>query len=1385
MALRTFLPQDRLRAIARKETLPDRANGSALLADISGFTPLTEKLTRNFGTRRGIEALAQQINIVYDAMIREIEHFGGSVISFAGDAITCWFDESIGDPSNRAVQCAGAMQKAMNLFPELSLKIAVCTGPVRRFAIGDATIQLIDTLAGATITSLSIAEHTANAGEIILDQKTTARVDLPDLPQRTSETNETFSILAPNARHRIQNLIPIKTEDFISDTPIDADLLKPWVLPMVFEKEGFGHELLLTELRPTVALFIRFTGIDYDNDPLAGGKLNQIISLAQQALDRHEGSLLELTIGDKGSYIYASFGATRIHENDAQRAIRAALEIKNKISEEDGSKILQFGITSGTMRVGGYGGSTRKSFSALGNSVNLAARLMMAAAPGEILISSRVQKSSQGEFIVDARPPRTFKGWQEPISIFAVLGLQQYRAVRLREPSYQLPMIGRTDELHQIAERLELAANGYGQIVGVTGEAGLGKSRLIAEGIRLSRRRNFIGYGGTCQSDGVNNPYTVWNAIWNALFDLDPATPLRKQIRALESELEDLLPEYVDSAPLLGPILGLSIPDNESTRLLQPSDRKNQLETILLKLLEAFAKESAENGGGLLLVLEDLHWIDPVSLDLLAQVARIVEKLPVLILLTYRRMEPDFRGQSFFARLNELKHFTRLELGELNPSESEQVIRAKLSYLFPEQRGGIPGILIERITKRAQGNPFYVEELLNYMHDRGIDPRDGSALSAIELPTSLHSLILSRIDHLTTSQQHTLKAASIVGRVFRFDHLHKYYPSLGNVNQVKSDLQEMDRLNLILLESPEPELTYLFRHLIIHEVAYESIAYATRSKLHEQYAEFLEQSYPEQIERLIPQLAHHYEKAEVWKKAQHYLTRAGEQAAANYANDDALSYFNRALKLSANEGGHFHFDILMKRERVYDLLGNRAQQRHDLENLAQLADGFEDSLSLRAQIALREAKLEIDEGDYQAAKSIARSAIRDIDEKYKNQEGLPELHVDALLLEARAMFLAGQAAAARPQLDSALALARAHGYTRGEYNALAQLGLWNWYNGDNRSAIEVMEHSLELIRQAGDIRREADILNNLGIATKDMYRFEDSLVYYERAQKISKKIGDRSGEASLLNNMGRASINSGSLVTAIKYCSQAAVLASETNDPTVQGLALHNKSEALRELGQYTKARETAEESIRLLRSSGYKAGEGWAMENLAMTEFFHGNHSKALELAEQALAISREITSRRLEVSVLTRIGLMRLGMGQLDRAEESLHLAEKIEAEFNDLIPVFEIQAGLAGVALARGSNSMQKAGDLIIGLRDELLQDPPSDQSHILPMGLYLICIRVLQALADPRSEAMTSRSYKELMMRSDKITDADLRAGFLKIHEHQFIIAYASTHLDSTL
>ncbi len=297
---------------------------------------MTEALTQQLGQRRGIEELTRQVNAVYDALVAEIEKYDGSVIAFAGDAITCWFD---GQGALRAVTAALALQAAMTAFSKLGLKVAVTTGPARRFVVGDPAIQRLDALAGATIARLSVGEHLAATGEVL--------IDLPTAAALTDTVSLTGWCVAENGEHfaRVKQLTampaPLAPE---ASFVLEAGTLRSWVLPVVFERYQSGHGTFLTELRPAVALFLRFVGIDYA-DEQAGEKLDSLIVRVQAVLTRYEGALLQLNIGDKGSYLYAAFGAPTAHEDDVLRAVTAALELRTSIAEFDFLAPVQMGLS--------------------------------------------------------------------------------------------------------------------------------------------------------------------------------------------------------------------------------------------------------------------------------------------------------------------------------------------------------------------------------------------------------------------------------------------------------------------------------------------------------------------------------------------------------------------------------------------------------------------------------------------------------------------------------------------------------------------------------------------------------------------------------------------------------------------------------------------------------------------------------------------------------------------------------------------------------------------------------------------------------------------------------------------------------------------------------
>ncbi|NJN54130.1 MAG: AAA family ATPase [Anaerolineae bacterium] len=881
-----YIPMDRRQALAHGVDLPERAQGAALFADISGFTALTEALAQELGPRRGAEELTGHLNRVYDALITELHRFGGSVISFAGDAIICWLDA---DDGLRAVACALAMQQAMAQFATilipsgktvtLAVKTAVSLGPVRRFMVGDPAIQRLDVMGGETVEWLTAAEHMAGKGEVVLTPQTAVALQ-PHLLihewRKSPDNDEQFAVV-----QELLTAVPPQPWPPLPH-PLAEEQIQPWLLPTVYDQLRHGSGEFLAELRPAIALFMQFTGIDYDDDPAAAVKLDWFIQALQRIVQRYDGALLQLTVGDKGSYLYAAFGAPIAHEDDAARAVAAAWEMVHAATTMPAIATVRVGIAPGRMRTGAYGGSARRTYGVLGDGVNLSARLMQHAASGQILATVEIQQAEEG-FEWEALPAIEVKGKSGKMAVTAVLRPRPRSMMRLLEPGYALPMVGREAEMGMIAERVERVLAGQGQIIGITAHPGMGKSRLVAEVIRLANERGLTGYGGECHAYASKSSYHVWHTIWRGFFHLSGDAPLSEVIPRLEAELAQIDPALLPRLPLLGMALNLSIPDNDLTRSFDAKLRKASLESLLVSCVRARAAARP-----LLFVFEDSHWIDPLSHDLLEILGRAMADMPVLLVIAYRVVEV---GGDIPPRVISLPYFNEVLLTEFTPQEAQTLMQLKLAQLFGEETAVSPHF-VERITTKADGNPFYIEELLNYLQDRHIDPQAADALAALELPDSLHSLILSRIDQLSEGQKSTIKIASVIGRLFRVALLWGAYPELGDSTHVQADLEALRQLELTALDTPEPELTYIFKHVVTQEVTYESLPYATRARLHTQIGEYIERTYAELLNAYVPILAHHFSHGLDEAKQRRYLLLAAADAHAKFAMKQRLPITN-------------------------------------------------------------------------------------------------------------------------------------------------------------------------------------------------------------------------------------------------------------------------------------------------------------------------------------------------------------------------------------------------------------------------------------------------------------------------------------------------------------
>ena len=1038
------------------------------------------------------------------------------------------------------------------------MKAAVAVGAARRFVVGDPSIQLIDVLAGRLIDALATAEHLAAKTEVVLDRSALealgSRIEVGAL-RRDSGSGREFGVVAR---------MMVTVDD--APAPVGQDRLPdevvtPWVLPTILERLRAGHDEFLAELRPAYPLFVRFGGIDYDHDEQAVARLDDFVRRAQRILTNYGGNLLHLTIGDKGAYLAAVFGSPLAHEDDAARACAAALELRG-LADTTTVRGVQIGLTYGRLRSGTCGHRHRQAFTCFGDAVNLSARLMSNAPPGQIYVSEPVRQAVGDSFVWETLSPMTVKGKAEPVAVFALLAGKRHSPRGRARP--EAPMVGRRIELQAIDEKLHEALAGRGQIVGISAEAGMGKSRLVAEFAKTAHRRDIVVAAGECQAYGVNTAYFVWRTVWSTLFGLDERLPGHERLRTLETKLEQIDATLVPRAPLLAGLLDLPIPDNDLTASLDAKLRKTSLEGLLVECLRARAADQP-----IVLVLEDCHWIDPLSRDLVVALARALAGLDVLLLLAYR---PGASVDGGFG-IESLPHFAEIRLAELDDGDAGELIRSNLVRMLGTDVQA-PAALVELVTARAQGNPFYIEELLNFIRGQGVDLRSATALRKLELPDSLQSLVLSRIDQLPEAPRQTLKVASVLGRAFRAPMLPGAYPSLGELDSVREQLRTLVARDLVGLER-EAEQAYAFKHVVTQEVAYDSMPFAFRSMLHERVGAYIEETEADAIDRNLDLLAHHYWHSGNLEKKREYLGRAGAAAQASYANAAAIDYFERLAPLVDMRG---RIEVLLKLGKVLEVIGDWRRAEHVAGEALSVAGELDDD-HWRAACETALAEVSRKQGRYDEAFERLDRAARHF-ESLGEESGVGQV-----------LHLVGTVAAQR---------------------------------GNYAKAVDNYEASLAIRERLGDKASMAGLLSNLGIVAEYRGDYERSRGFHERALALRTEIGDRRGIGNSTNCLGMVSALQKRYAEARDWFQRSMLLNREVGDSWMVAICHNNLGNATRGLGDYRAASRHYADSLRAYRDFDDRWALAFLLEDVGILAALEGNGRSALELIGTADA-SRE----------------------------------------------------------------------------------------------------------------------------------------------------------------
>ena len=609
-------------------------------------------------------------------------------------------------------------------------------------------------------------------------------------------------------------------------------------------------------------------------------------AVCAEVIERFDGHIAQY-LGD-GLLVY--FGYPRAHEDDAQRAVRVGLGIvealgplQRRLQQEQGvSLAVRVGIHTGLVVVGDIGEGARHERLALGEAPNLAARLQGLAPPDTVLISATTARLVQGWFVYEALGDQTLKGFPAPIPVYRILAESGAQSrLDIADVSGLTPLVGREQEVEFLLERWELAKEGLGQVVVLNGEAGIGKSRL------LRAVQDHLAGEPYTRLECRCSPYAQHSALYPVInlgrrllqWQRDEASEVTLgKLEAAMAPYDLSLPEVV---PLLASLLSLPLSDRYAPLQLTPQRQKQKTLEVILALLRAHAVQQP-----VLFIVEDLHWIDPSTLELLTL---FIDQGPTARILTLFTCRPEFHPPWHFGR-----YLTSLTLGRLPPTQVELMI--------DRVTGGkrLPAAVRQQVVAKTDGVPLFVEELTKMVLESGLlrEQTDHyellGPLPSLAIPTTLHDSLMARLDRLGNAKE-VAQLGATLGRAFPYELLQAVLP--WDEERLQSALAQLVEAELLYQRGVPPQVRYVFKHALIQETAYQSLLKRRRQQYHQQTGHILEQRFPETVETQPELLAHHYTEAGLPAQAVPYWGRAGQRAVERSANVEAISHFTKGLEL--------------------------------------------------------------------------------------------------------------------------------------------------------------------------------------------------------------------------------------------------------------------------------------------------------------------------------------------------------------------------------------------------------------------------------------------------------------------------------------------------------
>ena len=1016
------------------------------------------------------------------------------------------------------------------------------------------------------------------------------------------------------------------------------------------------------------------------------GLMQGCLARMMDAVHHYEGTITNFT----GDGVMALFGAPIAHEDAARRAVASALEMQTSLadySEEVNKRHpidcrFRVGLNTGPVVVGKISDNLDMDYTALGDTVNLASRMEELAEPGSVYLSEDTYRQAGDYFDCEPLGALVVKGKSAPV--VAYRAVREKAAVRTRLQAQAerglTPFVGRAQELSVLRGPFDQAKLGRGQVVFVTGEAGLGKSRLLFEFRRALLDEPLTWLEGHCISYGKRIPFLPISDLIKRNFGVEESDNEEQIIARVDAGTHGWDEAMRNTVPYLKYLLSVD-PGDEAVSSMDPMERRAGILDALRALLTEESRECL-----LVIVIEDLHWVDEKSQEAIAAMVDAIQSLPVLMFLTYRT--------GYAHSLGDRTYYSRVSLSHLPAEESAAIAERVL------QVAALPEQVRSLITGKGEGNPFYVEEVTKSLVESGV-LRTSAGVCTLErpadqvrVPDTIQEVILSRIDRLEQEAKEAIQLASVIGREFTVRLLDR----ISDVEAGLDDrLSELKQLELIYEKAYFPELAYMFKHALTHDVAYSTLLLERRKNLHRMVGAAIEELYADRLAENYEALAYHYYEGEEWEMALDYLEKAGDKATAAYANQEALDYYARAIEVCERLGGEVIAAAVLlaeKRGNVNFATGALDAAAADFDQMREFAEACGDRRREGVALAMR-GSMELWKHEIDTSIDTLREAVAIGDEGYDDVRALAVFWLGSGLMifgrtqEAQAYVL--EADATVPEVGDATAVswwAFMEGIRRewraefpstldhigrwrsaAQANILTQVGvLWTEaitraLMGEYQQALALLNDHLATCDRTGEQLFRARALNTVGWLLGELQNHEEALPWNKRSEDAALALGipDQEIESNARLNAGDSLMALGRLDEAEKYYQ---MVEKVVRNPTpMEHFALwlysqhffHSYGELWLVRGDLEKALGLADECINLAESSNRPKNvvKGRRLKGQVLTA--QGKLKDAEREIDVALGIAKEVGNPPQLWKTYVALGDLRKAQGRVDEAKQA----------------------------------------------------------------------------------------------------------------------------------